>query len=288
MTSEVKPWSPALRYPPCMVTTAARSAFGTLLRGWRTARRLTQEDLADDAEVSVRHLSFLETGRSRASREMVLVLASALELPLRERNTLLGAAGFAPAYLETPLDDAPMAHVRRALDHLLAQQEPFPALVVDRLWNVTRMNAGAERLFARFYLPRHPPEIALLNLAHALFHPEGLRHVIVDWPAVAAEFAERLHREAAADLGDQGPRALRDAVLAYPGLPDHLGRPRVAVAPAVALPLHLRAPDGVEGRFFTTLTTLGTPLDVTAEEHRVESYFPLDDETDELMRALAR
>ncbi len=288
MTSEVKPGPPGLGYPRWMTATAARSALGTLLRGWRTARRLTQEDLADAAEVSVRHLSFLETGRSRASREMVLVLASALELPLRERNTLLGAAGFAPAYLETPLDDAPMAHVRRALDHLLAQQEPFPALVVDRLWNVKRMNAGADRLFGRFYLPRHPPEVALLNLAHALFHPEGLRHVIVDWPSVAAEFAERLHREAAADLGDHGPRALRDAVLAYPGLPDHLGRPRVAEAPAVALPLHLRAPDGVEGRFFTTLTTLGTPLDVTAEELRVESYFPLDDETDALMRSMAR
>lgn len=286
MTSEVKPWPMVLGYPQPMDAIVARTSLGTLLRGWRAARRLTQEDLADAAEVSVRHLSFLETGRSRASREMVLVLASALDLPLRERNTLLGAAGFAPAYLETPLDDAPMAHVRRALDHLLAQQEPFPAVVVDRLWNVKRMNAGAERLFGRFYLPRRPPEIALRNLAHALFHPGGLRHVIVDWSAVAAEFAERLHREAAADLGDHGPRALRDAVLAYPGLPDQLGRPRVAEAPAVALPLHLRAPDGVEGRFFTTLTTLGTPLDVTAAELRVESYFPLDDATDALMREL--
>lgn len=271
-----------------MGATTVRSAFGTLLREWRSVRRLTQEALADAAEVSVRHLSFLETGRARASREMVLVLGSALELPLRERNVLLGAAGFTPAYLETPLDQAPMAHVRRALDHLLAQQEPFPALVVDRLWNVQRMNGGAERLFARFYLPRRPPELAVANLAHALFHPEGLRHVIVDWPEVAAEFAERLHREAAADLGDHGPRALRDAVLAYPGLPERLRRPRLAEDPAVALPLHLRAPDGAEGRFFTTLTTLGTPLDVTAAELRVESYFPLDDATDALMRSMAQ
>lgn len=265
----------------------ARSTFGALLREWRAARRLTQEDLADAAEVSVRHLSFLETGRARASREMVLVLASALDLPLRERNTLLGAAGFAGAYRETPLEQAPMAHVRRALDHLLAQQEPYPAVVLDRLWNVQRLNAGAERLFARFLLPLRPPELLLRNLAHALFHPEGLRRVLVDWPAVAAEFAERLHREAAADLGDDGPRALRDAVLAYPGLPDRLHRPGLAEAPAVALPLHLRAPDGVEARFFTTLTTLGTPLDVTAEALRVESYFPLDDATDALMRSLA-
>lgn len=287
MTSQVKPGRPGPGYPPRMAVAATRSSLGTLLREWRTARRLTQEALADAAEVSVRHLSFLETGRSRASREMVLVLASALDLPLRERNALLGAAGYAPAYLETPLDDAPMAHVRRALDHLLAQQEPFPALVVDRLWNVQRMNAGAERLFARFYLPRRPPEVALRNLAHALFHPEGLRHVIVDWPAVAAEFAERLHREAAADLGDHGPRTLRDAVLAYPGLPERLRRPALGAAPAVALPLLLRAPDGVEARFFTTLTSLGTPLDVTAAELRVESYFPLDDATDALMRALA-
>lgn len=265
-----------------------RPSLGALLREWRLARRLTQRDLADRAEISVRHLSFLETSRANASREMVLVLANALDLPLRERNALLGAAGFAAVYRETALDAAPMQHVRRALDHILGQQEPFPAMVLDRRWNVLRLNGGAQRLFARFLVPRSPPPIVLGNLVHALFHPEGLRHVLVDWPRVAAVMADRLHREAAAEPTDGDLRALRDAALAYPGLPDHLRRPRLDdTHPPVALPLCLRAEDGAEVRFFTTLTTLGTPLDVTAEELRIESYYPLDEATETLMRALA-
>lgn len=287
MTSEVKSPLPPIGYPPRMLATSPRPALGALLREWRLARRLTQQELADIAEVSVRHLSFMETGRAGASREMVLVLANALDLPLRERNLLLGAAGFAPVYRETSLDAAPMAHIRRALDHLLAQQEPFPAIVLDRSWNVLRMNAGGQRLFARFIMPLSPPPIVLRNLAHALFHPEGLRHVIVDWPVLAAAIAERLHREAAADPSEGGPRALRDAVLGYAGIPERLRQPRLLDAPPVALPLCLRAPDGAEARFFTTLTTLGTPLDVTAEELRIESYFPLDDATDSFIRSLA-
>jgi len=263
-----------------------RPGLGALLREWRLARRLTQQHLAESAEVSVRHLSFLETGRASASREMVLALANALDLPLRDRNLLLGAAGFAPVYRETSLDAAPMAYIRRALDHLLSHQEPFPALVIDRAWNVLRLNGGAQRMFARFVLPINPPPIVLTNLAHALFHPEGLRHVIVDWVPMAAAIAERLHREAAADPSEGGPRALRDLVLAYAGVPERMQKPRLLEDPPVAMPLCLRAPDGAEARFFTTLTTLGTPLDVTAEELRIESYFPLDDATDTLMRSL--
>lgn len=270
-----------------MLDASSRLPFGPLLREWRLARRLTQQELAERAEVSGRHLSFLETGRAGASREMVLVLANALDLPLRERNLLLGAAGFAPVYRETSLDAAPMLHVRRALDHILAHQEPFPAMVIDREWNVVRLNGGAQRLFARFIVPLNPPPIVLTNLAHALYHPEGLRHVIVDWAFLAAAIAERLHREAAADPS-VGPRALRDAVLAYPGIPDRLRQPRLLDAPPVALPICLRAVDGVEAHFFTTLTTLGTPLDITAEELRIEAYFPLDDATEALMRDLAK
>lgn len=291
----VQPRNPGvgLRSPlPCEYRSSVRSTpprppLGALLREWRLARHLTQEGLAERAEVSVRHLSFLETGRASGSREMVLVLANALDLPLRERNLLLGAAGFAPVYRETALDAAPMAHVRRALDHMLAQQEPFPAIVLDRSWNVLRMNRGAQQLFACFLSPLDPPPIVVANVVHALFHPKGLRHVIIDWAHLAAAFAERLHREAAADPSEGGPRALRDAVLAYEGVPERLRQPRLGDAPAVALPLCLRAPDGAEARFFTTLTTLGTPLDVTAEELRIECYFPLDDATDAFMRALA-
>jgi transcriptional regulator with XRE-family HTH domain len=270
-----------------MLTSSTPSNLGALLREWRLARRFTQQELAQRAEVSVRHLSFLETGRAAASREMTLVLANALDLPLRERNLLLGAAGFAPVYRETPLQDGSMTYVRRALDHILSHQEPFPAIVIDRCFNVVRLNRGAEKLFARFVFPLNPPPIVLTNLLHALYHPEGLRHVIIDWSNLAAVMAERLHREAAADAGDGGLRALRSEVLAYPGIPERILNPRLADAPPVALPLGFRALDGVEARFFTTLTTLGTPLDVTAEELRIESYFPLDEATESLMREMA-
>lgn len=259
--------------------------FGPLLREWRLARRLTQEALAERAEVSTRHLSFLETGRSQASREMTLVLGNALDLSLRERNLLLGAAGYAPVYRESGLDDERMQHVRRALDRMLAQQEPFPAMVIDRFWNLLRMNEGCTRMFARLLAGRVPNPELFGNLAHALFHPEGLRDVIVDWPAVAAAMAERLHREAAADARSDGLRALRDAVLAYPGVPAGLCRPAHDRMPPVSVIVHLRAPDGGEARLFGMLASLGTPLDVTAEELRIELYFPMDEASEAFLRA---
>lgn len=267
-----------------MLVTPASNELGKLLREWRQARHLTQQQLAERAEVSVRHLSFLETGRATASREMTLVLANALDLPLRERNLLLEAAGFASVYRETPLADAAMTYVRRALEHILAHQEPFPAMVLDRCWNVRQLNRGAEQLFAHFILPRHPPPIVLTNLMHALYHPEGLRHVVVNWTILASVVAERLHREAASD---PGIRALREAVLAYPGIPERMQKPRFTQDHPVAQALCLRAPDGFEARFFTTLTTLGSPLDVTTEEIQIESYFPLDEGTEALMRSFA-
>lgn len=268
-----------------MPAIAQASSFGALLREWRLARRLTQQGLAEQAEISTRHLSFLETGRSQASREMVLVLGNALELPLRERNMLLVAAGFAPVYRQTSLDAAPMQHVRRALDRVLAQQEPFPAMVLDRMWNLLRMNDGCTRMFARLLAGREPKPEVFSNLAHALFHPDGLREVIVDWPTLAAGMADRLHREAAADPSPDGLRALRDAVLAYPGVPQELHAPTLDREPPVAVAVHLRAPDGGEARIFTMLTTIGTPLDVTAEELRIELYFPLDDASEAFLRA---
>lgn len=268
-----------------MAALAQSSSFGAILREWRLARRLTQQALAEQAEISTRHLSFLETGRSQASREMALVLGNALALSLRERNVLLAAAGFAPVYRQTSLDAAPMQHVRRALDRMLAQQEPFPALVLDRLWNLLRMNEGCTRMFARLLGGRAPRPEVFGNLAHALFHPEGLRDVIVDWPVLAAAMAERLHREAAADPSPDGIRALRDAVLAYPGVPHELRAPVLEREPPFAVVVHLRAPDGAEARIFGMLATIGTPLDVTAEELRVELYFPLDDASEAFLRA---
>lgn len=262
--------------------TTTTLGLGPLLREWRLARHMTQQALAERAEISTRHLSFLETGRSQASREMTLVLGNALDLPLRDRNMLLGAAGFAPVYRETALDAAPMLPVRRALDRLLAQQEPYPAVVMDRGWNVLRMNEGATRMFARLAAGRPLDPEVFGNLVTALFHPQGLRDVIVDWPKLAALMADRLHREAAAD--PDNIRALRDTVLAYPGVPERLRKASFERPPEVTAIVHLRAPDGGEARLFSMITSLGTPLDVTAEELRIELFFPVDEGSEAFLR----
>jgi transcriptional regulator with XRE-family HTH domain len=218
------------------------SDFGRMLKHYRSDRGLSQERLADDAEVSTRHLSFLENGRSSPSREMVLVLASALELPLRDRNQLLHAAGFAPVYPSARLDDVSFEPIRRALDHLLRAHEPFGAVVVDRDYDLLRVNTGAT--IAR-------------ELATRLRH----EHAIELDPARRARFASLLE-------------LTRDVPSTRTGLPS-----------LPVLPVHLRKGD-IDLRLITTLTTLGTPLDVTAQELRIESYFPADEASERLLRSL--
>src|SRR5689334_9200113 len=156
------------------------AAFGAQLRAWRQTRNVSQEALADRAGVSARHLSFVENGRSQPSRELVLALAGALDVPLRERNTLLMAAGFAPAYQASPLEGQELVHLRRAIDHVLAQQEPFGAVVVDGQWNVLELNRGAAKLFARFPPASGSGLDAARNLLLGTFHPEALRPYIVN------------------------------------------------------------------------------------------------------------
>ncbi|MCC7542577.1 MAG: helix-turn-helix domain-containing protein [Deltaproteobacteria bacterium] len=262
-----------------MVTTAMDRTFGGSLRRWRAARGMSQERLAEAAEVSTRHLSFLETGRSQPSREMVLVLANALDLPLRERNGLLSDAGFAAVYREAAWGSSAMQPIERALDHLLATHEPFGAIVVDRHWNVRRMNAGAIRMFSYFW----PPDVAMpTNLAAAVFAPPA-RSIIVGWERVAAVLVPRFLREAAAE-----PEllAMLETILAAPDVPESVRKPRWDAPLEPTLVIELRRGD-VTARFFTTITTLGTPLDVTAESVRIESYFPADAATDAWVRALA-
>lgn len=279
MTSEVMERRPRRGYIPSM-----RTAFGPLLKRWRERRRLSQESLADDAEISTRHLSFLESGKSAPSREMVLLLASALDLPLRERNVLLGAAGFAPVYRESALDAATIAPFKRALDLLLAQQEPYGAVVFDRGWNVVQMNQGALRLFSRFAPKSTDPALAT-NLVRSIFHPDGLRAHIVNWRDVAALTLERLERDALVHFSDESLQALRDEVLAYPDVPTDLRHARFAESSDPFLTVHLRT-QGEEVRLFTLLTSLGTPLDVTAQELSIESYFPADEASERFLRSL--
>lgn len=261
---------------------AHASRFGPLLRRLRASRGLSQERLAEHAEVSPRHLSFLETGRAAPSREMVLVLASALDLPLRDRNALLVAAGFAPVYASAPLESASLEPVRRALDHLLCANEPFGAVLVDRDWNVLRMNDGAQRMLAWALEGLTPPPEALANVLLATFHPAALRSRIANFAEVAAALVDRMERELELETDDD--RRARMASM-IERLPD---RPVRAPPPTglPVLPLVVRR-DAIELRLFTTLTTLGTALDVTAEELRIESYFPADAATERFLRELA-
>src|SRR5437899_4713657 len=170
------------------------SGIGQLLRQWRERRRLSQLDLAVDAGVSTRHLSFIETGRAQPSREMVLLLARALDVPLRDRNDLLTTAGYAPIYRATSLEAPAMAQVRRALDFILRQQEPYPALVLDRHWNVLEVNAGSARFQAHFLDPKAVAELGPPNAMRLMFHSRALRPHILNWEAAAASLIQWLHR----------------------------------------------------------------------------------------------
>lgn len=257
-------------------------AFAHLLRHHRARLRWSQEQLGLAAEVSTRHLSCLETGKARPSREMVLLLAGVLELELRQRNALLVSAGFAAVYPTTAIDDVAMAPVNRALGLLLAQQEPYGALVIDRCWNVLRVNDGARRLLGAFLDPSTVPPRVAGNLARATLHPEGLRHHVVNWSEVAAVLLDRVERAHHAHPEDEERHALFEELRSYPGV-DRLA----AISPHGDLPaavLHLRLGTN-ELRLFALLTTIGTPLDVTAQDLTIESFFPADDATDRWFRS---
>ncbi|MBX3207326.1 MAG: helix-turn-helix transcriptional regulator [Labilithrix sp.] len=260
------------------------SAFGAVLRRHRAARGVSQERLARDAEISTRHLSCLETGRAAPSKTMVLVLGSALDLPLRERNALLEAAGFVAAYRDLPLEAPEAAALRRAIDLMLDGIEPNGAIACDRTWNLLQMNQAATRLFAAFVdLAAAPPEV-MRNVLVATLHPLGLRPAIVNFTEVAAMALDRARREAAAFSDDPEVARIRAAVAAIPDLPAP-ETPRGAEGPFITV--HLRR-NGVEARLFTTIATIGTPTDATAEDIRIETYFPADEATAAWMRALAR
>jgi transcriptional regulator with XRE-family HTH domain len=263
----------------------AEVGFGPLLRRWRTRRRLSQLDLAVEANVSTRHLSFIETGRASPSREMVLLLARALDVPLRDRNDLLTSAGFAPVYRATSLEAPALAQVRRALDFILRQQEPYPALVLDRHWNVLRVNDGSARVQAIFLDPKAVAELGPPNAMRLMFHPNGFRPYIVNWEATAASLIQWLHRDAVSGRGDDETRRLLDELLSYPDVPRQWRSLDLDASTAPFLPIEF-ARDGLRLRYFTTLTSLGTPHDITLQELRIESFFPADEATEEASRRL--
>jgi transcriptional regulator with XRE-family HTH domain len=259
-------------------------SFGPGLRWWRERRGWSQLELAGAADTSQRHLSFLESGRTGPSREMVLRLAAALDVPLRQQNALMLAAGFAPAWRESDLAAPELAVVNSALDYMLAQQEPYPAFVLDRRWTLLRANAGAGRMVAFLTgpAPTNPEPKDAVNLADALMSPDGLRPLIVNWPEVAAYFIRSVQADAFAD-GTAETAALLQRLLSYPDAAG-LSRIRASEEPQTpVLTVHFRK-DATSLRLFTTIATLGTAHDVTLQEIRIECFFPADDATARLLR----
>jgi transcriptional regulator with XRE-family HTH domain len=252
-----------------------------MLRDWRTARRLSQLDLALEAGVSSRHLSYVETGKAQPSREMIARLADALDVPLRERNALLIAAGYAPRYRETSLDTPEMAPVRRAVEFILAQQEPFPAFVTNRHWDVVLANQAVARIFG--FMRGGPPTHQ--NVMHQVFDPNDMRPFIANWEELAGDLIRHLHNEVAAAPADTKARTLLEQALAYPGVPEAWRTRDPGSGPAPLMPSVLRRGE-TELRFFSTITTFGTPWDVTLAELRIECMFPMDEETAALCRKL--
>ena len=256
----------------------SQSPVGELLRQWRERRRISQLDLSIQADISSRHLSFVETGRSQPSRDMVLHLADNLDVPLRERNHLLLAAGFAPVFGETSLDAPQMAAVRQAIRLVLKAHEPYPAVVIDRAWNLVDANATVALLTAGAAPSLLEPPANVLRLS---LHPDGIAPRIVNLGEWRAHLLARLRREIAV-TGDPGLAELDDELRGYP-----CDQPDVDVpSPGeVVVPLRIRTEAG-ELSFFGTVATFGTPLDVTVAELSIESFFPADARTAEALRSV--
>jgi transcriptional regulator with XRE-family HTH domain len=251
--------------------TSTQGRVGDALREWRRLRRRSQMDLALDAGISTRHLSFVETGRSRPSAPLLLRLADHLDVPLRERNGLLLAAGYAPVYGERDLDDPELAPIRRAIERVLAGHEPYPALAVARQWEVVAMNDAMDLLVGGVAPELLEPPVNALRVA---LHPDGMAPYVLNLAEWRVHLLERLDRQIAA-TADPGLRTLREELLGYPAPP---GEP-VAVADEIVTPLRLRAADGAELAFISTIATFGTANDITVSGLALESFFPADDAT---------
>jgi transcriptional regulator with XRE-family HTH domain len=258
----------------------SESPVGTMLRDWRQRRRLSQLDLALEAGISTRHLSFVETGRSRPSPEMVVHLAEQLEVPLRDRNRLLLAAGYAPEYALRSLDDPELAPVRDALGHVLTGHEPYPALAVDRGWNLVASNAALGVLLDGIPDELLAPPVNVLRLA---LHPQGLAARILNLAEWRAHLLHRLAQQVALD-GDATLAALLDELTAYPGGGEDDSVPRSG---DVMVMLRLASEAGPL-TFFSTVTTFGTAVDITVSELSIEAFFPADATTAAALQAQAQ
>lgn len=264
------------------MTTQQTSTAGSLIREWRTRRRMSQLDLAAEADISQRHLSFVESGRAAPSRDMVLHLAEQLDIPLRQRNQLLLAAGFAPSFSERALSDTSLAPAMAAVELVLKGHEPFPSIAVDRNWNLVASNAAIAPLLADIAdqsLLTPPVNVLRLSL-----HPKGLAPRIVNLHEWRTHLIERLKHQVDAS-GDATLAELERELRTYPSGPPN-SRPTHPDIAAIALPLRLRMGKDILS-FISTITVFGTPLDVTLSELAIESFFPADAETAALLQKLA-
>ena len=254
----------------------AANELGVLLRHWRDLRGKSQFDLSLDTGVSQRHISFIESGRSAPGRQTLLEIAQALDIPLRDRNTLLLAAGYAPIYSEGAWNGPEMQSVTGALERMLRQHEPFPAVVMDRYWDVLMTNEAAPRFFNCFIdmAARKTPR----NLLHLMFDPNGMRPFIANWEAVAKSLFQRVYRESVGRVIDDRTRALLAALLAYPDVKTEWKNP-VELSAMPVIPIGFVRGDQVLS-YFSMVTTVGTPQTIAAQELRIECMFPTDAATE--------
>ncbi|WP_223807412.1 helix-turn-helix domain-containing protein [Pseudanabaena sp. UWO311] len=259
------------------------STFGTILKQWRDRRSLSQLDLALSSQVSQRHISFLESGRAKPSQEMVLQLATVLEIPLRHQNLMLSSAGFAPIHSETDLSAPEMASVSKAIDFMLHQQEPYPAIVIDRYWNLLLTNQGSARLLSTFIDPdKLQSRFCIdgkINLMRVVFDPQGLRPFIANWEEVARHLLQRTYREANSLIESEQSALLFNELLSYPDASELWNTSSHSEQNTLLLTMHLKK-SNLNWQFFSTIATLGTPYDITLQEIRIECFFPADVETE--------
>jgi transcriptional regulator with XRE-family HTH domain len=272
-------FSPSERAVPPMSRTV-----GDLLREWRQRRRMSQLLLASEADVSTRHLSFVESGRATPSREMIMHLAERLDVPLRARNALLVAAGYAPLFRERPLSDPQLGAAREAVERVLKGHEPYPAIAVDRHWTIVAANRALAPLIAAASPALLAPPVNALRLS---LHPDGIASSIVNWHAWRAHLLARLQRQVDVS-GDATLAALHEELAGYPAPSGALDTQPAETAPVdqIVVPLRLDTPHGVLS-FFSTTTVFGTPVDVTLSELAIEAFFPADQQTADTLRELA-
>lgn len=273
---------------PSASPAAPPDLFGPMLRTWRRRRGASQLSLALQSGVSQRHVSFLESGRAKPSREMVVQLSTALDVPLRQRNAMLLAAGFAPVYRESNLAAPELAPVRQAIDRMLKQQEPYPAVVIDRLWNLLEGNDAAQAFTVFLFEgppPPSPPGKAP-NLLRWILDPKALRSRIANWEEVARYLVSTTYAEILAAGGEPKALTFIEEIMAYPDVPASFRKLRFEDRPAPMLTVDYLV-GGKALSVFTTIATLGTPQDITLQEVRIECFFPADERSDALFRSLA-